>query len=302
MKEKIVFITGATSGIGKVTATELAKKGAHVIIHGRNAEKANRVREEIVKVCGHQNVDVITGDLASLDDVRKIAGQINASYEKLDVLVNNAGGIMDAKRQVTEDGLERTFAVNVASLFLLSALLFDKIRKSDDGRIIHLSSEAHRFGRPDLDDLQLKKKYSSSRAYGNAKLLVILLTEEMTHRLREAGIQNVTVNALHPGVVATNFARESKGSLMNFFFSVFKIFFISPEKGAQTTIYLASSEKVKNVSGKYFAKSKPARVRRKYITPENLQGLWEACETITEKEFLRSDEGQRSEISVGLRA
>lgn len=302
MKDKIVFITGATSGIGKAAARELAMKGARVIIHGRNAEKANNVREEIVKACGHQKVDVITGDLASLDDVRKIAEHINFHYDRLDVLVNNAGGVMDAKRQLTIDGLERTFAVNVASLFLLTALLFEKIKKSDDGRIIHVSSEAHRIGRADLDDLQLEKKYSSARAYGNAKLYVICLAEEMARRMRESGIQNVTVNALHPGVVATNFARESKGSLMNFFFSLFKIFFISPEKGAQTTIHLASSEKVKGVNGKYFAKSKPARVRRKYITPENLQGLWEACETITEKEFLRSDDGQRSEISVGLRA
>ncbi len=287
MKDKIVFITGATSGIGKVAATELAKKGAHVIIHGRNVEKANKVKEEIIRGCGHQNVDMITGDLASMDDVRKIAEYINSRYDKLDVLVNNAGGVMDAKRQLTIDGLERTFAVNVASLFLLTALLFEKIKKSDDGRIIHVSSEAHRFGRADLDDLQLERKYSSNRAYGNAKLYVICLAEEMTRRMRETGIQNVTVNALHPGVVATNFAMESKGSLMNFFFSVFKLFFISPEKGAQTTIHLASSENVKGVSGKYFAKSKPARVRRKYINPENLQGLWEACETITKKEFLK---------------
>jgi len=137
-----------------------------------------------------------------------------------------------------------------------------------------------------LDDLQLSKKYSSNRAYGNAKLYVVCLTEEMDRRMKEMGINNVSVNALHPGVVKTNFAKESKGSMMKFFFTVFGIFFISPKTGAKTTIHLASSPLVKGISGKYFAKSKLAKVKRTCITQEGNSKLWKQCEEICGISFL----------------
>jgi retinol dehydrogenase 12 len=286
MKDKIVLVTGATSGIGKVAALELAKMGAHVVIHGRNSAKAENVKNEIISQCRHANIDTLIGDVSSLADITRMAEEFNSKYNRLDVLLNNAGGVMDAKRQVTVDGLERTFAVNVASLFLLTNLLFDKIRLSDEGRIVNVSSMAHKFGRPDMNDLQCEKKYSSNLAYGNAKLFVIYFTEELDRRMKASGITNITANALHPGVVRTNFAKESKGSGMNFFFTIFGKFLISPEKGAATSIYLASSPDVKEVSGKYFAKCRETKVRRTYNSEQNKKLLWEACETITGAKFL----------------
>jgi retinol dehydrogenase 12 len=286
LNNKIILITGATSGIGKVAAIELARMGAYLILHGRNEQKAQTVKEEVISKCGHNNVDIIIGDMSSIDDVRKMAEQFNTKYERLDVLINNAGGVMDAVKQTTVDKMERTFAVNVSSLFLLTALLFDKLKKSENGRIINVSSMAHKFAKPDLSDLQLEKNYSSGRAYANAKLYVVMLTEELHRRMREQGINHIDVNALHPGVVATNFAKESKGSMMNFFFSTFGFLFISPMKGAKTTIFLASSETVKGISGKYFSKSKPVSARRTYLKQENILTLWSACEQLTGVSFL----------------
>lgn len=290
LNEKIVFITGSTSGIGKAAALEMAKAGAKVILHGRNLEKILRVKEEIEKCSGNSKIDFVAGDMSSMTDVRSIANEIVSRYSCLDVLVNNAGGVMNAKREITADGLERTFALNVASVYLLTGLLFNLLRNSQEARIINIASMAHKFARPDWDDLQCEKKYSPNLAYGNAKLYVICLTEELNRRLKKHGIQNVTVNSLHPGVVATNFALESKGSVMNFFFRFFRPFLISPEKGAETTVFLASSPKVKGISGLYFAKSKPAKVKRKYINDDNCLKLWRELEKITCLSFLSDGE------------
>lgn len=281
MERKIALITGATSGIGKITAIELAKKGYHVIIHGRNTQKLEQVKTEILHICGHEFVDTLQGDVSSMQDVKAMAEKINNTYSKLDVLVNNAGGVMNAKRQITVDGLERTFAVNVLSVYMLSVLLLDKLKAAKQGRIVNISSMAHQFAKPVMSDLQLEKNYSSSRAYGNAKLFVIYLTKEMHRRMRDSGIQNITVNALHPGVVATRFAQESKGSLMNFFFNVFRLFFITPEKGAQTTIYLADSDEASHSSGEYFAKSKIAPIKKTYIQNQLMDDLWNACANLS---------------------
>ncbi len=288
MKDKIILITGSTSGIGKIAALELANMGAQIIIHGRETLKTEKVKNEIVRLSGNSNIDTLIGDMSSLDDVRRMASDFNSKYARLDVLLNNAGGVMNAKRQVTADGLERTFAVNVASLFLLTALLFEKLRNSEDGRIVNVSSMAHKFGRPVMNDLQCQKKYSANLAYGNAKLFVIYITEELQQRLQNSGIDNVTVNALHPGVVRTNFAKESKGSMMNFFFTFFSRFLISPEKGAATSIFLASSPTLKGVGGKYFARSKKAKLKRTFISEENRMILWNELEKITNVNFLNN--------------
>jgi retinol dehydrogenase 12 len=286
MNNKIVLITGATSGIGKVAATELAKMGATVIIHGRNREKAEIVKQEIVKICGHDRIDILLGDMSSLNEVRALAEEFLKKYDRLDVLVNNAGGVMGGQRQLTADGLEKTFAVNVAALFLLTSLLFNHLRKSDDGRIINVSSMAHKFGKLQIEDLQSEKKYTSSRAYGNAKLHVIAITEELDRRMKKNGISNVSINALHPGVVATNFARDSKGSMMRFFFRTFGFLFISPEKGAKTTIFLASSENTKGVSGIYFSKCRPAKIKRTYLSNDShVKSLWDYLEKTCRTEF-----------------
>jgi len=286
VKDKIVLITGATSGIGKVAAIELAKMGAHVVIHGRDERKARIVRDEIVSICGHENIEILIGDVSSMQDVKTMAKEFLSRFDRLDILINNAGGVMDAKRQLTVDGLERTFAVNVASLFLLTALLFDALTKSSEARIINVSSMAHKFARPDWSDFQLERKYSSNLAYGNAKLYVICVTEELDRRMKEKRVHHVSVNALHPGVVATNFAKESKGSMMNLFFKILRPFLITPEKGARTTVYLASSEEVKGISGKYFAKCRPASIKRTFISEENSLKLWQKLEQLTGKDML----------------
>ena len=172
------------------------------------------------------------------------------------------------------------------SLFLLTSLLFEHLAKSDDARIINVSSLAHKFGKLQLDDLQSEKNYSSSLAYGNAKLQVIAVTEELDKRLKKAGISNVTVNALHPGVVATNFAMNSTGSRFQFLFKTFKFLFIAPEKGARTTVFLASSDKVKGISGLYFARRRPAKVKRTHLSNDiDLRVLWEHLEKNSKTEF-----------------
>ncbi len=286
MKDKVILITGATSGIGKVAATELASMGATVIIHGRNREKAESVKKEIIEKCGHDRIDIVIADMASLNDVRQMAADVKMKYNHLEILLNNAGGVMKGSREITVDGLERTFAVNVASLFLLTALLFDLLRKSQDGRIISTSSIAHKFGKLQLEDLQSEKKYSSTGAYGAAKLQVIAFTEELVRRMKEAGIGNVTANTLHPGVVSTNFAQESNGSVMRFFFRAFGFLFISPEKGARTSVFLASSDSVKEHTGMYFSRSRPAKVRRRYLSDSRQkEKLWSELEDICKVKF-----------------
>jgi NAD(P)-dependent dehydrogenase (short-subunit alcohol dehydrogenase family) len=281
MKNKKILITGSTSGIGKEAAKSLAKMGANLVIHGRNKEKTLLVQKEIIEHCGHSNVDVLLGDMASMADVKQMAEDYLKKHNSLDVLIHNAGGVMNAKRQLTPDGMERTFAVNVASVYLLTAKLFQTLKKSDDARIILISSMAHKFGKADLNDIHLEKSYSANRAYGNAKLYVLFFMEEMNKRLQKLGIKNISINSLHPGVVATDFAKESKGSMMNFFFKTFRPFLRSPQKGAKTTIYLASSEDVKHISGKYFIDCKPAKVRKTYITEQNTQLLWQLCQQLT---------------------
>jgi NAD(P)-dependent dehydrogenase (short-subunit alcohol dehydrogenase family) len=285
MKDKIVLITGATSGIGKVAATVLAQKGAHIILHGRNFEKAEATRKEIILASGNNKVDLLIADMSSLADVRKMAEEFNSKYEKLDVLINNAGGVMNEQRAVTKEGFEKTIVVNHLAPFLLTSLLFDKLKKSEDGRIVNTSSMAHKMANPNYEDFNMEKKYSSMLAYGNAKLYVILFTQEMQRRLQAKGIKNIEINALHPGIVKTNFSQESN-SIMKFFFNWFSWFLISPEKGADTILYLAEAEEAKQYSGLFFNKRKPVKVKESFISLEKAKKLWEISEQCTGVKFL----------------
>ncbi|MDQ6763334.1 MAG: SDR family oxidoreductase [Bacteroidota bacterium] len=284
MKNKTVLITGATSGIGKITATELAKMGAHIILLARNKSKATQTKEEIVAACGHSNVDIFITDLSSLQDVRKVAQQINARHEKIDVLINNAGLILGSKREESVDGNELTLATNHLGPFLLTALLFDLVKKSEHGRVINLSSEAYKIGKADFENIQLTTGYSAMRAYGNSKLYNLLFTIELDRRLKEQGI-HIHTNALHPGVVRTGFGKSSNG-LAGFIFKVFQPFFISAEKGAETSIYLATSAEGGKVSGKYFKNKKVANTSNKLANEENAKRLWETSEDLTGVKFL----------------
>ncbi|MGC3978346.1 MAG: SDR family NAD(P)-dependent oxidoreductase [Paludibacteraceae bacterium] len=286
MEQKVIFITGATNGIGKITAKELAKQGHIVIIHGRSSEKTKAVCEEIKAETGNPNVDFLLADLFLLAEVRKLAEAFKQKYDRLDILINNAGGVFGKERQLTKEGIEQTFALNLFSPFLLTHLLLDLLAKSPAARIVEVASAAYKYGgQPDYNDFQVEKSYEVMRAYGLAKLYVIWNTRHLAKLLKEKGLNNITVNALHPGSIATNFGQTTdKGWLYNFAFQLTRPFLLSPEKGAETTIYLASSDEVKNISGQYFEKKKIAKVTvdKKYYSAENEQLVWEYCRKLTE--------------------
>ncbi|KRK97641.1 hypothetical protein FD04_GL001677 [Secundilactobacillus odoratitofui DSM 19909 = JCM 15043] len=281
---KIMLITGATDGIGKVTAQELAAQGNQVIIHGRNEQKAQRVVTEIKAATGNQNVSYLIADLFSMQAIKDMVTEFNTRFDHLDVLINNAGAVLDAKRFETVDGIEGTMALNVMAPLLLAELLLPQLRKSKDGRIINMSSGTHRLARPDMHDLNLEHVDSGQTRYGISKLFVIWNTQHLAAQLQQAGITNVTVNVSHPGSATTNFGQDSdNGFWVNLVYKVAigigKTFHIAtPEQGAVTNVYLASDDAVKGVNGKFFDNKKrqiqPAT--REYSPAKELQ-LWNYC-------------------------
>jgi NAD(P)-dependent dehydrogenase (short-subunit alcohol dehydrogenase family) len=270
LEMKTVLITGANSGIGRITAIELAKQGFEVVVVVRSKEKAEGLMNELLAVSPKQTVDYLLADLSSLKQVRTCAEAFKKRYQKLDVLINNAGVCLP-ERKITEDGFEEMFQVNHLSHFLLTNLLLEELKRSPSARIINVSSAGHITGTFDLNNLQSEMKFTPIGTYCNTKLLNVLFANELAERLKDNGI---TVNSLHPGVVRTNFAGKFKGwfAMLN---NLGKLFYISPEKGAATSIYLATSDKVKGVTGKYFSNSKETKTRNKAITAENQKLLWE---------------------------
>jgi retinol dehydrogenase 12 len=252
---KTALITGATAGIGKVTATTLARQNYHVVIHGRNEEKTIQVVEEIKKETGNPHIDYLLGDLSIMEDARRVAKEFNDKYEHLHLLINNAGCVY-YKRQDTAEGFEKTMATNHLSHFIITNMLLDKIKKSKPARIVVVSSDSHLPGRWNPDDIHLKNKYKVLWAYENSKLYNVLFTKHLAEQLKN---DQVTVNCLHPGVVQTKIGGKNTNMIGGIFWSLYaKVCGISEEKGAQTTLYLATSPEVENVTGKYFAKSKQA--------------------------------------------
>jgi NAD(P)-dependent dehydrogenase (short-subunit alcohol dehydrogenase family) len=247
MDGRICLITGGTSGIGKSTAQELARLGATVIIVGRDAQKTAQVVAEIRAASGNKNVDSLLADLSSQQEVRNLAIEFKRKYTHLHVLLNNAGAIF-MQRQLSVDGIEMTFALNHLAYFLLTHLLLDMMKASAPARIISVASDAHSGGKIEFDNLQGERNYGSN-AYGNSKLANILFTMELARRLEGTG---VTANALHPGLVSTGFGQNNPGLLIKIIRAVVPFIARSPEKGAETPIYLASSPAVENISGKYF--------------------------------------------------
>jgi len=265
-----VLITGANSGIGKATATTLASKGYRVVFIARNLQKAEATKKEIISASKNSSVDFIIADLMSLSQVRNCAETFKRDYKTLDVLINNAGVCLP-ERRITGDGFEEMFQINHLSHFLLTNLLLDLLKKSSDARIINVSSGGYKSGKFDPENFQSEKKFGTFSTYCNTKLYNILFTFELAERLKDTGI---TVNTLHPGVVNTNFAGELKG-LIGILNQMFKPFLISSEKGAATSIYLASSEEVKTVTRKYFEKCKAVVPVNEFINKDNQKILWE---------------------------
>ena len=252
MQGKICLITGSTNGIGKSTAQELARMGATVVIVGRNAQKTAQVVEEIRAASGNNTVDSLLADLSSQQEVRRLAHDFKSKYAQLHVLLNNAG-VTFTTRQLSVDGIEMTFALNHLAYFLLTNLLLETIKASTPARIINVSSDAHSGGKIDFDNLQGERSYSSFGPYGNSKLANILFTTELARRLEGTG---VTGNALHPGLTSTGFGKNNPGLLMKIMGVVVPLIARSPEKGAATSIYLASSPEVQSITGKYFVDCK----------------------------------------------
>jgi NAD(P)-dependent dehydrogenase (short-subunit alcohol dehydrogenase family) len=269
MKQPIVLITGATQGVGRITAAELAKRGFRVVAAVRNPRAGEALAREVRASSGGK-VDHVVGDLASLQQVRELATSFQARYPRLDVLINNAGVFLP-ERTVTEDGFETTFQVNYLSHFLLTHLLKGELERSEQGRIINLSSSVYAFGRFDVDNLQSEKNFSVFGTYAASKLFMLMFTEELAKRL--AGTR-VTANAAHPGIVRTQMMLKAPGAFRIVSYLSLP-FSISPEKGAQTSVYLATSREVSGVSGHYFTNSKKTATKSAFDTEENRARLWD---------------------------
>jgi NAD(P)-dependent dehydrogenase (short-subunit alcohol dehydrogenase family) len=280
MAGKTCLVTGATAGIGAVTAAALARKGATVCIVGRSREKCAATAAQIQGATGNAAVDFLLGDLSSQADIRRLAAEFRARHTRLDVLVNNAGG-MFLTRQESVDGIELTFALNHLAYFLLTNLLVDMLKSSAPARVVSVSSDAHRMPRRfDFDDPQARRRYRGFGAYGQSKLANVLFSAELARRLAGTG---VTSNALHPGFVATSFfstpaMKPLLGRLMGL---ASRVVAISPEEGAKTSIFLASAPEVEEVTGRYFYRSKRAEPSPAARDPDAARRLWTLSEEIT---------------------
>lgn len=283
MKGKVVLITGATNGIGLETARALAKMSAKIVIVGRNPEKTERVVDHLMHDTGNEHIEGLLADLSVQAEIFKLAETFQQKYNRLDILINNAGGFF-YQRELTPDGLEKTFALNHMSYFILTNQLLNILRDSAPARVINVSSHAHKMGdkRLDFDNLQSEKNFSSFRAYGQSKLANVMFTYALARRVEQHGI---TVNTLHPGFVNTGFGQKGGGLLAMGFSMLNKMFAMSPEKGARTTIYLASSPEVENVTGKYFANSKAEKSSSASYNVEDQEKLWDISESL----ILRSE-------------
>jgi len=276
MDGKVCLVTGATSGIGQVTARELAKMGATVVAVGRSREKGEATVADIKRRSASDTVAFMQADLSSQASIRALATTFTDQYDRLHVLVNNAGGIF-ATRETTVDGIEMTFALDHLAPFLLTELLLPTLMASAPARVVNVSSSAQAFGTIHFDDLQGEKSYRAWRAYNQAKLANVLFTYELARRL--AGT-SVTATCLHPGLIATGFA-QNNGDLTQRLIKAGQIFMASPEKGARTSIYLASSPLVEGITGRYFVAKKPKPSSKRSYDEAAARRLWEISEGLT---------------------
>jgi NAD(P)-dependent dehydrogenase (short-subunit alcohol dehydrogenase family) len=277
MQDKVMVVTGTTSGIGEVTARALAETGATLVMVCRNAQKGEEVRDDLRRETGNERIEVVSSDFASLASVRQAAAEIGERWSRLDVLVNNAGAI-NMDRGTTQDGIELTFGVNHLAPFLFTNLLIERLKQSAPSRIVNVASRAHFRGGFDIDDLESKKAYQGFVVYCRSKLCNVLFTYELARRLEGT---NVTANCLHPGVIASGFGRNKPG-LFQLGVRLAAPFMLTPEKGARTSIYLATSPAVARVTGKYFDDDTTEKKSSRISYDQDFQSrLWDISEEMT---------------------
>jgi NAD(P)-dependent dehydrogenase (short-subunit alcohol dehydrogenase family) len=275
MKGKRCLVTGATSGIGKTIAAELAVRGGEVILVSRNAEKCQETAQQIIKLSGNQTISYFQADLSSQEDIRTLTRSIRSNYSSLDVLVNNAGGIFWRKKE-SVDGYDMNLALNYLNYFLLTNLLLELLTKSPSARIINVSSLVHSLQVLDIDNMLSTNNYIPLAEYAKSKLAIISFTYELSRRL--AGT-SVTVNAYDPGFTATNIGRESLFGKIAM--PVANIFAVPVKKGAETGIYLATSPEVEGISGMYYSRNKPVRSSKISYDEDIASKLWGMSEKLT---------------------
>jgi NAD(P)-dependent dehydrogenase (short-subunit alcohol dehydrogenase family) len=277
MSGKTAIVTGGNSGIGLETAVALAEHGARVLITARDAERGKAALDVIKARSGSDDVELVLFDLASLASVREGAAEILSRCPRIDVLVNNAGLVLTSRSE-TSDGFESTFAINHLGPFLLTNLLLDRIKASAPARIVNVSSTAHNAARRgiDFDDLNATGGYRGMQVYGASKLANILFTTELARRLEGTG---VTANSLHPGTVRTGYGKGGDTTgILRVGIAIASPFFLSPEKGARTSVFLASSPEVEGVTGKYFVKCKARPPSKAAQDKDAARQLWEVSE------------------------
>ncbi|HFE46873.1 MAG TPA: SDR family oxidoreductase [Nannocystis exedens] len=280
MVGKVVLITGGNAGIGRETAVALARSGARVLFTSRDPARGQVALAEVRERSGSAEVELVVLDLASLASVRACADEVRRRCSQIDVLINNAGLIL-SERCESEDGIEMTLAVNHFGPFALTLMLLDRVRESEGGRIVNVSSDAHRMVRAfDFDDLHSRKSYSAMKAYSQSKLANILFTRELAARIDGFGI---TANALHPGLVRSHFARDGdvRGLLGAVFAVATRVVAISPKAGARTSVYLASSPEVQSTSGEYFVRCRSRRPNAAARDPAAAHRLWQLSEELS---------------------
>jgi NAD(P)-dependent dehydrogenase (short-subunit alcohol dehydrogenase family) len=275
MREKVALITGATSGIGKETARALAEMGARVVMINRNPAKAEGVAEEI-RQTATGSVELLKGDMSSFASIREAAAEALERFPRIDVFISNAG-VFRARRHVTADGLEEVFAVNHLAPFLLTNLLLDRIKASAPSRIVIVASTAHQGAKLDFDDLLLEKRYGAWKAYSRSKLSNVMFTYALARRLEGSG---VTANSLHPGFVATRLGSGNKIPIRPVYV-LLRPFTISPKKGAETSVFLASSPDVEGVNGEYFDQKRESRSSRFSQNEDSQELLWDMSAKLT---------------------
>lgn len=277
MRGKVCIVTGATSGIGEVAALELARANAVLAVVCRNRGKGEAALARIVAETGNTDVELFVADLESQDQIRRVARELQDRHSRIDVLLNNAG-VTNLRYTETVDGIETVFAVNHLAYFLLTGLLLDRILATPNSRIVNVASDAYKFGSMNFSDLSHEQSYRWLRVYAQSKLANILFTQELARRIEGSG---TTVNALHPGGVSTGLGSNSGGLLHKLIKGLMSPFMKTPERGAETSLYLATSPDVASMSGEYYKNCRVTRLPPAARDAETARRLWQLSEEMT---------------------